>query len=328
MAKEKVGWERRIGRRLRLRDLHVFSMVVECGSMAKAAAELRVAQPTVSEVIANLENAYGVQLFDRSPRGVEPTVYGRALLKRSVAVFDEIKQSGKDIEFLTDPTVGELRIGCVESLSATIVPQLILRFSHQYPGVIVHVDDLTAPATDFQGLRDRKYDCILVRLTSTPPPDEHLMDDLNAETLFDDRLLVAAGANGRWARRRKVDLAELVDEPWILPRPGTWNHVCLLQAFQERGLSLPKPALVSMSVTLRTRLIATGPYLTIFARSVMRLNADYYNIISLPIDLPIQPWPAVVVTLKHRTLSPVVERFIACAREVSRAFVVNGHSRK
>ena len=120
--------------------------------MAKAAAELRVAQPTVSEVIANLENAYGVQLFDRSPRGVEPTVYGRALLKRSVAVFDEIKQSGKDIEFLTDPTVGELRIGCVESLSATIVPQLILRFSHQYPGVIVHVDDLTTQRGGFSGL--------------------------------------------------------------------------------------------------------------------------------------------------------------------------------
>jgi hypothetical protein len=60
----------------------------------------------------------------------------------------------------------------------------------------------------------------------------------------------------------------------------------------------------------------------------MRLNADYYNIICLPLDLPIQPWPVVVVTLKHRTLSPVVERFIACAREVARAFVVNGHSRK
>jgi DNA-binding transcriptional LysR family regulator len=321
MPQRKIGWERQIGRRLRLRDLHVFATVVECGSMAKAAAELGVAQPTVSEVIAGLEHTYGVQLFDRSPRGVEPTVYGRALLKRSTAVFDEIKQSGRDIEFLSDPTVGELRIGCVESLSATIVPQLILRFSQQYPGVIVDVDDLTAPATDFQGLRDRKYDCMLVRLTTTPPPDPHLMDDLNAETLFDDRLLIAAGANGRWARRRKVDLAELVDEPWILPRPGTWNHLCLSQAFQMRGLSLPTPALVSMSVTLRTRLLATGPYLTVFARSVMRLNADYYDIMALPLDLPIEPWPVVVVTLKHRTLSPVVEQFIACAREVARAFV-------
>jgi DNA-binding transcriptional LysR family regulator len=230
-------------------------------------------------------------------------------------VFDEIKQSGRDIEFLSDPTVGELRIGCVESLSATIVPQLILRFSQRYPGVIVDVDDLTAPATDFQGLRDRKYDCVLVRLTTAPPPDPRQMDDLNAETLFDDRLLVAAGANGRWARRRNIDLAELVDEPWILPRQGTWNHLCLSQAFQKRGLSLPKPALVSMSVTLRTRLLATGPYLTVFARSVMRLNGDYYDIMALPLDLPIQPWPVVVVTLKHRTLSPVVEQFIAGARE-------------
>jgi DNA-binding transcriptional LysR family regulator len=164
MSKQKIGWERQIGRRLRLRDLHVFSIVVECGSMAKAAAELGVAQPTVSEVIADLEHTYGVQLFDRGPRGVEWTVYGRALLKRSIAVFDEIKQSVRDIEFLADPTVGELRIGCVESLSATIVPQLILRFSQQHPGVIAHIDDVTAPATDFQGLRDREYDCMLVRL--------------------------------------------------------------------------------------------------------------------------------------------------------------------
>jgi DNA-binding transcriptional LysR family regulator len=321
MSRQKIDWQRQLGRRLRLRDLHVFSTVVDCGSMAKAAAELGVAQPTVSEVIADLEHTYGVRLFDRSPRGVEPTTYGRALLKRSVAVFDEIKQSGRDIEFLSNPTVGELRIGCVESLSATILPQVILRFSQQYPGVVVHVDDLTAPADDFQGLRDRKYDCVLVRLTTTPPRDAHLMDDLNAETLFDDRLLVAAGANGRWAHRRKVDLAELAAEPWILPRPGTWNHVCLSQAFQKCGLTLPKPALVSMSVTLRTRLIATGPYLTIFARSVMRLNAKYYGITALPVDLPIQPWPVVVVTLKHRTLSPVVEQFIACAREFARAFV-------
>src|SRR5215467_8567620 len=129
MSMQKIDWQRQLGRRLRLRDLHVFSTVVEFGSMAKAAAELGVAQPTVSEVIADLEHTYGVRLFDRSPRGVQPTLYGHALLKRSIAVFDEIKQSGRDIEFLTNPTVGELRIGCVESLSATIVPPLILRFS-------------------------------------------------------------------------------------------------------------------------------------------------------------------------------------------------------
>src|SRR5499426_1344373 len=118
----KIDWESQIGRRLRLRDLHVFHAVVLRRSMAKAAVELGVSQPAVSEVIADLEHALGVRLLDRSTQGVEPTMYGNALLKRSIAVFDELKQSVRDIEFLSDPTMGELRIGCVESLSATIVP--------------------------------------------------------------------------------------------------------------------------------------------------------------------------------------------------------------
>src|SRR5258708_6151745 len=134
----KIDWEGQIGRRLRLRDLHVFSTVVQHGSMAKAAQQLGVSQPAVSEVIADLERALGVRLLDRSAQGIEPTIYGGALLKRSVAVFDELRQSIRDIEFLSDPTVGEVRIGCLESLSVTILAEVILRFSQQYPRVAVH----------------------------------------------------------------------------------------------------------------------------------------------------------------------------------------------
>src|SRR5262245_44489035 len=79
----KIDWESQIGRRLKLRDLHVFSTVVQRGSMAKAARQLGVSHPAVSEVIADLESALGVKLFDRSAQGVEPTIYGDALLKRS-----------------------------------------------------------------------------------------------------------------------------------------------------------------------------------------------------------------------------------------------------
>src|SRR5437016_5337121 len=99
-----INWENQIGRRLRLRDLHVMFMVAEQGSMAKAAAELGISQPAVSDVIAGLEQSLGVRLFDRSPQGVEPTRYGHALLKRSLAAFDELKQGIRDIEFLSDPT--------------------------------------------------------------------------------------------------------------------------------------------------------------------------------------------------------------------------------
>src|SRR5262249_31824731 len=104
----RPDWESRVGRRLKLRHLRICSAVVESGSMVKAAVRLGLSQPTVSEVIAELEHTFGVRLLDRSPRGVEPTMYGDALLKRSTAAFDELKQSSRDIEFLADPTVGEL----------------------------------------------------------------------------------------------------------------------------------------------------------------------------------------------------------------------------
>src|SRR6266705_5211851 len=86
-------WEQQIGRRLRLRDLFVFFTVVEYGSMAKAAAKLGVSTPSISEVIAGLEHALGVRLLDRSPKGIQPTMYGRALLKGGTAAFDDLRQS-------------------------------------------------------------------------------------------------------------------------------------------------------------------------------------------------------------------------------------------
>src|SRR5260370_34345955 len=123
----KMGGEGQIGRRLRLRDLHVFSPVVQRGSMARGAQPLGVSQPAISEVIADLEHALGVRLLDRSAQGIEPTIYGGALLKRSVAVFDELKQSIRDIEFLSDATVGEVHVACSEAVSCRLLPEVIFR---------------------------------------------------------------------------------------------------------------------------------------------------------------------------------------------------------
>jgi DNA-binding transcriptional LysR family regulator len=90
----------RIERRLKLHDLRVLMSVVDLGSMAKAAEHLATSQPAVSRAIADLEYSLGVRLLDRGPRGVVPTSYGRALIKRSVAAFDELRLGVKDLEFL------------------------------------------------------------------------------------------------------------------------------------------------------------------------------------------------------------------------------------
>jgi DNA-binding transcriptional LysR family regulator len=214
----KIDWDDQIGRRLKLRDLHVFFTAVQRGSMAKAAAQLGVSQPAVSEIMANLEHALGVQLLDRSQRGVEPTIYGRALLKRGTVAFDELKQGIRDIEFLADPTAGELRIGCVESIASTILPPVIQRFSQQYPDVVLHVHQLVTANLELPELRERRMDLVLARILTLPASQD---DDLNLEVLFDDNLVVAAGKQNQLACRRKIDLAELVDEPWILTPPDS-----------------------------------------------------------------------------------------------------------
>jgi DNA-binding transcriptional LysR family regulator len=82
----------RIGRRLRLRDLNIFLVVVKERSMSRAAVQLAISQPVVSKAIADMEYELGAPLLDRGRRGVEPTLYGRALIKRSVAAFDELRQ--------------------------------------------------------------------------------------------------------------------------------------------------------------------------------------------------------------------------------------------
>src|SRR5262249_30033688 len=137
---KRIDWERRIGRQLRLRDLHAFFTVVRSGSMAKAATELDVSQPAVAKVSADLEHALDVRLLDRSPKGVEPTVYGHALLKRGLAAFDELKQGIRDIEFLADPASGEVRIGCPGGLADTFLVAIVDRFMEKYPRVVFHVD--------------------------------------------------------------------------------------------------------------------------------------------------------------------------------------------
>src|SRR5436853_7665080 len=96
-------WERHIGRHLRLRDLFVCFSVVESGSMSKAAAQLGVSTPSISNVISDLEHELGARLLDRSPKGVLPTVHGQALLTRARAAFDELRQGIRDLEFLSDP---------------------------------------------------------------------------------------------------------------------------------------------------------------------------------------------------------------------------------
>src|SRR5713226_8027396 len=230
----------RIERRLKLHDMRVLMSVVQAGSMSKAAERLGTAQPALSRSIADLEHAVGVRLLDRSPQGVEPTAYGRALIKRGVAVFDELRQGIKDIEFLADPTAGELRIGTTEAVAAVVVSPVIERLSRHYPRISLHIEtaDLGRLLHD---LAERKIELVISRM-HRPVVDEHLI----IETLFDDPYVVAAGRQNPWTRRRRIALADLVNEPWILFPSDTLPGALVAEAFRAAGLEPPRATVVTL----------------------------------------------------------------------------------
>jgi DNA-binding transcriptional LysR family regulator len=125
-----------VGRRLKLRDLQLFEAVVRWGSIAKAANQLNVTQSAASKAISQLEHAMGARLLGRNTRGVEPTQYGHALLRRSLTIFDELRQGIKEIEFLTDPTIGHVRVGCPEASAAGLLPAIIQELRRKSPGIV------------------------------------------------------------------------------------------------------------------------------------------------------------------------------------------------
>jgi DNA-binding transcriptional LysR family regulator len=303
-----VDWEDHIGRRLRLRDLRVFFLVVQHGSFAKAAALLRVSQPAVSRVISDLEHTLAVKLFDRNSRGVEPTIYGRALLARGRAAFDELRQGIGDIEFLSDPGSGEVRIGSPDFLMG-FVAAIIDRLVRESSRFVFHTIQGNSPVLS-AALREREIDVFISRQSI-------VHDDFTSEKLFDERFFVVAGLQNPWVRRRKIDLAELVDEHWIMPTPGTSVAALIAEQFRVNGLPRPKMSVATDALALRNFLLATGRYLSVLPESTVRFAAEQLQVKILPISMPAVTRPTELVTLKNRTLSPVVQRFITCAREVA-----------
>jgi len=306
-----MDWGDRIGRRLKPRDLHVLMAVVEHGNMAKAAEHLSISRPVVSKTITDLERTLGVPLFDRTPQGVEPTLYGRTLSARGIAIFDELRQSVKEIEFLADPTTGELRIGCTETVTAGLVSSAIQQLSRKHPKLVFHMELADVATLHFHFLRERKCELIVSRaLPGAAEPD------MNSEPLFYEKFVIVVGPESKWLRRRKIAFAELINEPWILSRFEIVPGAPLYEALT--GLSFPRAVIFTNSLTLRTKLLADGRFVTLVPGSVLRLGSKHLQFKPLPVELPRSPIPIVITTLKNRTLSPMAQLFIDCIRELAK----------
>jgi DNA-binding transcriptional LysR family regulator len=298
-----MPWNDRTKRRIKLRDLDILMAVIDTGSMGKAASRLNISQPAVSKAIVELENALGVQLVDRGRRGVVPTPYGLALRRRGISIFDDLKQGVQDIDFLSDPSKGEIRLGTTEPIMTAIVSPAIDGLSRKFPRIFFHIVASDTAAL-YQDLVERNIELAICRMIGRLPAE------LIAETLFHDSVAVMTAATNPLTLRRKLTIAELADEPWVLFPYNSFFGGVIGDIFRINGHEPPRLTVSTLSVHAQDELLATGRFITVLPSFMLRVAGRPVPLKALPVELPNAPMPIGLITVKNRTLTPFAQLFI------------------
>lgn len=298
----------RLARRLRLRDLHTLLVVLESGSMAKAAGRLALTQPAVSKAMAEMEAELGVPLLERAARGVRPTTFGEAMAARARAIVDELGQGARDLAHLADPNVGEVRIGTTEPMTFTVA-EAIRHVARGRPRITFDVA-ISDTGTLLADLRARRLDVVVTRY-GLDAGDE----DLDAAWLFRVPLVAVADRRNTLLRRKGLRLVDVMEEPWTLSPPETFLGRLVAAAFRREGLPLPPAAVTSVSIAMRLSLIAGGRYLSMLPQTMLHHPTNTPWLRALDITAEDSAGAIAALTLKRRWMPGPVRLFLQAVRE-------------
>jgi DNA-binding transcriptional LysR family regulator len=252
-----------------------------------------------------------------SPRRY-PKLKERSACDYSIAahinVFDEMQQGLRSLEHLSDPNSGEVRLGCTDIILHSLVPAIVREYSSKYPGVQLDVKLTNPGGHQTQELRDRKIDLLITRATGQ-------QDDFHSEVLFDEPFVFVVGAQSEFARKRRVALKDIIKGNWVLPPYDSAPGALIAEVFRANGFSPPRQLVKTIAIQLTVSLIASGEFVGILPASVAALSAHRVGLRVLPLKSSEPRISAEIVFLRNRTLSPAVESFIICAREVAVSLV-------
>lgn len=298
----------RIGRRIKLHDLHVLMAVMQAGSMRKAAALLNTTQSAISRSIADLEQTIGARLLDRSSGHRPDTLRARtpqARCRRFRRV--EAGRAGNRISFQSrgrrtadwrrQRFHGRFCAGDHRTAIATISTRRVSLMPSALPAL-------------YDQLRERRIELAISGDSALDRPE-----DIDAEVLFEEPLAVAASAENPWVRRRRVQLADLVNESWTWPSPGSAVGRSIVEAFRASRLEPPRVTVYTDAMNVRIRLAVTRGFLTVVPASMLSFPGKHESLRRLPVELTRRQ--VGILTLKNRTLSPLARLFIEYAREIA-----------
>ena len=299
----------RLSAYLTLRQMRVLVAVAEQGGVVKAAQSLHLAQPAISRSLHQLENALGMPLFDRSPRGMTLTVFGEALVRRVRTVFCELRDAGEELTSLQDMSYGRLSIGCTPLLTIGAMPRVLSTILAARPGLALSVMEGDS-TTLLRELRLRNIDMALARL----PPPASREPDLDYEHLYEEKLFLVSCPDRAMARYSYRSLADTVNQPWVLPMTNSMLYRVIPETFARENLPPPTARVHASSPSISLSLVATTDMITLMPGSILA-NWTGRHPIAIISKLDTLDYGSVgCMTLRAKHPTPAAKEFISILR--------------
>jgi len=280
------------------------------GSIMHAAQAARMTQPAASKLLAELEHVLGVPLFERLPRGVEPTGYGKVLIRRAGASLAEMDAAWQEVMALRAGLSGRVAVGAILTPSTTLVPAAVALLKTRHARVDVSIE-VEASKRLVEGLRGGELDIVIGRIADTAAAAE-----LHFEPVTDEphRLYVRAGHP--LLGRTGVTLRELGEHTWILPPEGSIVRERITSLFLSQGLEQPLETVTASALPVITSLLNSSDMVAPMSVELVQPWIDSGLLTALPFDLQLRMDIYGIITRRQHQLTPAAQAMLAALREV------------
>ncbi|MBP8306465.1 MAG: LysR family transcriptional regulator [Burkholderiaceae bacterium] len=300
--------DRAIRSNLKLRHLQLLVALDQFRHLGRAAEFLSLTQPAVSKTLAELEDLFGVRLFDRSTRGTEPTAYGDSVVRFARTVLAGYERTREEIASMASGAAGRTSVGAMVVALPLVLGQAIERLKAQSPQttVLVEEGDLTRL---LPRLRLGELELFVGRLEPG-----YAAPDLATEVLFNEPMNIVVAPDHPLTGVTRPGWKALAALPWVVPPPWASLRVKLEQVFLAKGLQPPGDTVETASFLALHTIVRARWAAALMARSVARHFEREGLLRVLPIRVPVELPPVGIITMRGRRKSPSAERLIDCLR--------------
>ena len=306
------------GYAMELSDIEYFAVIAEHGQLGRAAEALHLSQPALSKSLRRLEDALGVKLFRRAPRGMELTPEGSLLLLRVRELRVSLGSVAREIADVSQGRAGHIRVGSGPVVPTQFLAAVFAEFLKAAPrtsieAIVSDADEIT-PA-----LRDGRLDVVVNLLHPRPP------EGLVYTHLYDDEYVVCGSVRHRLSGQREVSLDDLSEERWVLSGPVLPTQQKLQQVFQHGGLAPPRIVFESRSPALRLQTAASSDLLLYISRHVIEEAVAAGTALRvIPVKELVWLRPVGVIRRKESYVPPAVGVLMKILETASRRMKVQG----